>query len=251
MYGLGFAGAALVALGVAGEFRVHIHAGSIEARMRDDTRQLVAIVQRDAAQADERARQVESANAVLKQQLKTEGEKAREQEAKLTRDNLETKQHLENETRKRVAIEQQLAWRSLTKEQESRLMSPISTEIAGTKLIVANVMGDAEGRAFAGELWDALSKAGWANVENPALKGTEVGNPRALSFSAAVPEGLEIIERGKSEAGILLYKTITGCGIKVSMLFIPESTSDFNLSSGPMSGGMAATLNATIPPWLA
>ena len=38
VYGLGFIGAALVAIGVAGEFRVHFTAGRIESEMREDTR---------------------------------------------------------------------------------------------------------------------------------------------------------------------------------------------------------------------
>lgn len=55
VYGLGFIGAALVAFGVAGEFRVHIKAGKIESEMREATRKLVALVQADTGKANERA----------------------------------------------------------------------------------------------------------------------------------------------------------------------------------------------------
>src|SRR5260370_28175598 len=51
LFGLGFLGVGLVAIGVAGEFRVHIQAGKIETNIRDATRQLVALVNKDAADA--------------------------------------------------------------------------------------------------------------------------------------------------------------------------------------------------------
>jgi hypothetical protein len=53
---LGILAAALVFLGVAGEFSVHTKAGKLEADMRDTSRRLVSIADRDAAEA---ARQAE------------------------------------------------------------------------------------------------------------------------------------------------------------------------------------------------
>jgi hypothetical protein len=51
VFSLGFIGAGLVAIGVAGEFRVHIKAGKIETGIRDTTRQLVAIAETEAGDA--------------------------------------------------------------------------------------------------------------------------------------------------------------------------------------------------------
>lgn len=153
----------------------------------------------------------------------------------------------EDEARKRVAIEQQLAWRTLTSEQRKHLGFPLPHEFVGTTLIVANPMGDAEGWSYARELWQALSKAGWGDSENPGLKGSGVGNPRALMFPTAVPQGLEVIERGEPEAGSFLWKTLLDCGIGVTKVSIPMSRSAFNLSTGPMSSGLAASVDATIP----
>ncbi len=48
-------GAALVAVGVAGEFIVHIRAGKVETDIRDVTRQQVAIANGEASAANERA----------------------------------------------------------------------------------------------------------------------------------------------------------------------------------------------------
>lgn len=53
--GFGFLGAALVAIGVAGEFQIHVKAGKIESDMRDKTRQLVSIADGNAADADKQA----------------------------------------------------------------------------------------------------------------------------------------------------------------------------------------------------
>ena len=61
VFGLGFLGAALVAIGVAGEFRIHIEPGKIETDMRDTTSDLVALANGEAKAAGERA-----ANADLK-----------------------------------------------------------------------------------------------------------------------------------------------------------------------------------------
>ncbi len=55
VFGLGFLGTALVAVGLAGEFRIHVKAGKIETDMRDDTRQLVAIANERASKAEENA----------------------------------------------------------------------------------------------------------------------------------------------------------------------------------------------------
>jgi len=49
VFGLGFLGAGLVATGVAGELRIHIEAGKIETDIRDTTRKLVALVDKETA----------------------------------------------------------------------------------------------------------------------------------------------------------------------------------------------------------
>jgi len=51
VFGVGFIGAALVALGVAGELRIHVKAGRIETDMRDVTKQLVVALNNGSAAA--------------------------------------------------------------------------------------------------------------------------------------------------------------------------------------------------------
>lgn len=83
-FALGMPGAGLVAIGVAGEFRIHIIAGKIETDMRDATRQLVAFAERDAAKANKNAGDAkERAGEAYKQASRNEREAAR-----LTKENL-------------------------------------------------------------------------------------------------------------------------------------------------------------------
>lgn len=65
IFGLGFLGAALVAIGVAGELRIHVKAGKIEADMRDKTRQLVALVEGEAANANAEAARLQLENSKI------------------------------------------------------------------------------------------------------------------------------------------------------------------------------------------
>lgn len=83
-FALELLGAGLVAIGVAGEFAIHTRAGKIESDMRDATRQLVALVEGDAAKANERA----SANEKEAERLRLDNSKivAALRQPMLTRD---------------------------------------------------------------------------------------------------------------------------------------------------------------------
>lgn len=73
LFGLGFLGAALVAIGVAGEFQIHVKAGKIETDMRDKTRQLVAIADDDAANAKRDTAQLQLRATELEEQILEQG----------------------------------------------------------------------------------------------------------------------------------------------------------------------------------
>jgi hypothetical protein len=98
-----FLGAGLVAIGVAGEFAIHLKAGKVETDMRDTTRQLVAIVDKDAGEAKKKA-----------------GDANREA-AQLRKDAEGLKKQAEDEKTARVALQKQLAWREPTDAQLSRI----------------------------------------------------------------------------------------------------------------------------------
>jgi hypothetical protein len=69
VFGLGLLGVGLVAIGVAGEFRVHVKAGKIETDIRSTSRQLVSLADGKAASAHERASENELALVQLKARM--------------------------------------------------------------------------------------------------------------------------------------------------------------------------------------
>jgi hypothetical protein len=160
VYGLGFLGAALVAIGVAGEFRVHIRAGKFESDMRDKTRQLVALVNQEASRAGERASTAEATNRTLQEQLKTEGDKARSREAQLRAQNLATQHELEVEHQSHLELERRVQWRQITSEDADKITSLVRP-FAGTHFDLSANMSDPEGIWYALQLRSVLAKAGW------------------------------------------------------------------------------------------
>lgn len=69
MFMLELLGTGLIAIGVAGEFGIHIKAGKIETDMRDTTRQLVAIVEKEAGDANRETARLTFENLKLEAQI--------------------------------------------------------------------------------------------------------------------------------------------------------------------------------------
>lgn len=69
----GMMGAGLVAIGVSGEFWIHIRAGKIEAAMRDKNRSLVALINERAARASRDAAELQVKANELEEQLLEQG----------------------------------------------------------------------------------------------------------------------------------------------------------------------------------
>jgi len=113
----------------------------------------------------------------------------------------------ESEAKKRIRIEQQLAWRTLTPEQENKLSRSVPVEFRSTKLQVENIALDAEGQDYATNIARCLAKAGWSVV----------GMPTPV-LSSNVPEGIVIqikdptSETGGKPAGFL-QRTLAEAGI--------------------------------------
>jgi hypothetical protein len=119
LFGFGLLGAGLVAIGVAGEFWLHIKAGKLESEMREANRQLVALVNQRAADAGERASKNELA---------------------------------------RVKIEASVAWRRLSKKQQSTIADHLK-RFAGLKVVLEYIGGDPEALLFAEDIAAALRAA--------------------------------------------------------------------------------------------
>ena len=127
-------GAGLVALGVGGEFWVHTKAGKIETDMRKDSGMLVALVNDRASQA-----------ALLAQQLS---------------------QEVERERRSRLAIEEGVAWRRLTKKQIEEMGKNLAAFPHQLTALVYNV-NDLEAYGFALDIDVALHEFAKWNVGEP------------------------------------------------------------------------------------
>jgi hypothetical protein len=97
----------------------------------------------------------------------------------------------EDEAAKRIALEEQLAWRKLTADQEAKLSAPIPVHFIGTPLAVASISGDPEGVSYASAIWRCLVKAGW-NVGS---------GPNADMLTGTLPQGLLLrIEARRTDA---------------------------------------------------
>ena len=134
-YIIEFLGAGLVAIGVAGELVVHTRSGKIETEMRDATTQQVSIANTRAGDAIKEA-------------------------ARLSKDAAKMTKDAEDERLARVKIEERVAWRHLTKEQQSGMAARLK-RFSGQWGNVERVSSDVEITSFATDIAQTLSAAGW------------------------------------------------------------------------------------------
>jgi hypothetical protein len=125
LFGLGMLGAGLVAVGVAGEFRIHIKAGVTESQIRDKTRQLVAIVEGDAGKANERAGQAN--------------------------------ERAEKEALARVELEKSLQWRHLSPGAKRALCTFLPPQRMESLTMVVTSWNDPEPAQYAKEFRDTIA----------------------------------------------------------------------------------------------
>ena len=174
IFGLGFLGAVLVAIGVAGEFQIHTKAGKIETDMRDTTRKLVSIVEGEAGKANERAR------------------KAKERAQKLENENLK--------------LRERLAPRHLTPKQQ-RLVASKLRQFSGQRINMFSYAGDDEVAGITRDIGSALAGkngAGWVLASatgqelNRSALGVIVETSPELMSALSVPKNIP--NRDRDEA---------------------------------------------------
>jgi hypothetical protein len=173
-------GAALVALGVAGELFFHLKAGRIETRLRNTNHQLVATIQGEASNAAERA----AANEIKAAQLRKQAE---------------------DERMARVQIEEALQPRRLNRKEQSALNAGVSG-FAGETVSLWFPMVDTEAQLFASELALALHKAGW-RVFAPAGVITTPQSGRPFKGPEEIKTGISIASTEDSR-GLLAAKAL-------------------------------------------
>ncbi len=208
---LGMAGATLVAIGVAGEFRIHVEAGKIETDIRDNTRQLVSLADADAAKASERASKNEKDAAEIR--LRAE--------------------HLA----------ELLAWRTISKEQAVRLTKNLAP-FAGQRIDVFWYADDAEAEQFSNQLIEIFKGAKWDAgfgkiiVYGKLLYGVKVDvgaeNQEVIGITVA---RLALDAKGREAARILasaLKREGFGDGA-IGTLFTRRAEGALSIGSVPMS----------------
>jgi len=145
-------GTGLIVVGVAGEFGVHIRAGKVESDMRDGTLKLVAVLNQDTEAVAGKATKL--ANDARLQESANQQETAR------------LKKVAEDERFARVNIEQSLAWRRLTSQQQLEIGNTLR-RFAGETVAESYSAGDAEAETFAWDIASALHAGRWS-VFQPA-----------------------------------------------------------------------------------
>jgi hypothetical protein len=154
IFGLGFLGAALVAFGVAGEFRIHTKAGRIETDMRDKTRQLVALVEKEAAQANEGAAVAQATAKGFESQIAEANARALEAERDL------------------ATLEMDRTFDDSQQKQFAKKLKPF----AGQEFDLTTYWASKEPRKLAEGILKALKLADWKYLQNGwAIIGVESG----------------------------------------------------------------------------
>ncbi|HXX24003.1 MAG TPA: hypothetical protein VEO19_12710 [Terriglobia bacterium] len=166
---LGLLGAGLVALGVGGEFITHIKAGKVESDMRSATQ---ALIQRNADDARERVSKNEKDTQTLKTQAEHEG--------------------LE-----RMKIEERVAWRRLTKEQQYEIGTKLRP-FSGELVLPQYNSVDLEAGTFASDIAWALHQATW-NVYEPVGMLMMREGPVPLGTNPPLDTGV-LVKSTKDEA---------------------------------------------------
>jgi hypothetical protein len=202
----GLLGAGLVAIGVAGEFCIHIKAGRVETEMRDVTGKLVAIANGRAAEADRQAGFAISSAA-----------DAEERAAKLEKDaeglrkqNLVLAANLEREKIARLKIAKTLEPRTVTDEQ-AKVLSLSLESYRGESVSVEAFNPDTETILFAQRLSIVLKTSVGLNADF-----------RGVNQSSLASTGISIVAgRNKSSLATALANALQSSGISPKL---PEVT---------------------------
>ena len=182
---LGLLGAGLVAIGVAGEFQVHVKAGKIESDMRSRSRELVALANKDANAANERAKGFDAAIASSNLEAKKATDRAAQTEtlalqyeAQIAKSNAQAEQArsiAEHERLERAKFESRFAWRAISSSQRSKLLelSKDPTRQLPRQVSFNFILGSPEAKRYGQVIAEVLNAAG-ISVDVPA--GGTVGN---------------------------------------------------------------------------
>jgi hypothetical protein len=126
-------------------------------------------------------------------------------------------EEIEKERSARVQIEQALAWRSLSAEDESLISSQL-LHFRGERIAVWYDAGDAEGAAFAWELAGVLHRAKWQVFAPASFQDIAESGIPYNSAIASLRTGIEVIDTDvrSHKAAEVLFRTLNACGFSFS-----------------------------------
>jgi len=215
--------AVLVAVGIVGEVGFGVRHWILSRRLKavqhaEDLNQEQNIAKlnkeagdarQDAAQALERAAKAEESLGNAKKDAAIALERA-----------ADANRIAESERLARVKIEDRLAWRRISPEQDRKLVAAL-TPYAGSAIIIEAINGDIEAETFAKDIVGVLQKAHWkvelhiAGIRIPAPYGLRCRiNPESPT-AKTLAEALKLLPGSTSEpAAIPGYAAILTVGLK-------------------------------------
>lgn len=224
-------GTALVTLGVLGELIVGFKASKVETDMRNDTAQLVALVDQKAADA----RLAAAGANVLAQS-------ANLQAATLEKEAVSLGKQAETERLARVRLEKSIQPRDLNAEQQTSVINSLR-EYSGRYILIWTYPSDAEGDRLAAVLRATLKRAGIdADIAPGFLKTTE------LPFQGIRIEGTDKKFSSGLEKALQPYLEIAPPKSKSQPGVIPAGGVEFGVYIPPGHAQTAADIYIGVKP---
>jgi hypothetical protein len=189
IFGLGFLGAGMVAIGVAGEFRIHVKAGKVESEMRSKATELVVIANKEAKEAGERTAQLTKENLVLQADV--------------------------------LKLRQAAAPRRLTESQKAELIKKLSATTAFTVKFAPPANGSREVFDFMDDLVDVFVRMKLMPPGVPSDTGP-------VSIAASRVRGIAVAVKGLNEcpAANIFLLLMRKWGFEVSVMLVPGMADD-------------------------
>ena len=183
----GLLGAGLVAIGVAGEFWIHIKAGRVETEMRDATGSLVAIADGKANAANERASQNEKDAAQLRTDLEKAKGETKAAEAKLEGEQQKTARAQKEAADAQLALKkyvEEVARRERPRQLDGKKFVKSLQGKPQARIVLLYDPGNSEAWHFARDIYWWLGKG----VGNDKGAGWEVSVPTPIPSNAAITD---------------------------------------------------------------
>jgi hypothetical protein len=240
----------LVVGGIVGELRIDAMLGNLETKIRGVNERRVLKLQQEAGDAAKSAHDAAQDATNAKDdagQAKTIARDARQEADSSRTQAIKAENDLQASLERTRKLEAQLAWRTVTPEQEKaikeflspRLRSKTQLPFSGVKIRFVYLTGDAESGVYAEELASALHKA---------LEGIDVNiddKPMVVMQAGSGPPatglfiGLHSRTDGTAAAAALLYLALKSAGIDALAEYgtADEMTIEFFVGLKPRTSG--------------